>query len=86
VHIVETQHPAAPQPTTASAPSAVELRRELADANANCAAADRVAKRAKDIIRSSGYAWPHQISVPIGSSKHASNFRSRRKTFYNFLF
>jgi hypothetical protein len=49
VHIVETQQRhAAHQPTT-PAPSAVELRRELADANANCAAADRVAKRAKDI-------------------------------------
>ena len=49
VHIVETQQRHAAQQPTTPAPSEVELRRELADANANCAAADRVAKRAKDI-------------------------------------
>jgi hypothetical protein len=49
VHIVETQQRHAAQQPTTPAPSAVELRRELANANANCAAADRVAKRAKDI-------------------------------------
>ena len=34
---------------TATAPSAAELRRELADANANCVAADRLAAGPKDI-------------------------------------
>ena len=90
MHIVETHHPVAPQPTVAAtAPSAAELRRELAgaiaarnEADGRARAARELADRADRLMREAG---DERLKTELEAAQRAATHRHKVTLTSNML-